>query len=67
MLVYVISFLYSKCSTFKAARVCGQSYASISHNPTSVHNLLNTHIFLDPYSWKNLILATCFWGSDVGM
>ena len=32
--VYVISFLYSKCSTFKAAWVCGQSYASISHNPT---------------------------------
>ena len=25
---------YSKCSTFKAAWVCGQSYASISHNPT---------------------------------
>ena len=24
----------SKCSTFKAACVCGQSYASISHNPT---------------------------------
>ena len=38
--VYVISFLYSKCSTFKAAWVCGQSYASISHNPTiSVHNI----------------------------
>ena len=32
--VYVISFLYSKCSTFKAAWVCGQSYASMSHNPT---------------------------------
>ena len=32
--VYVISFLYSKCSTFKAAWVCGQSYGSISHNPT---------------------------------
>ena len=32
--VYVISFLYSKCSTFQAACVCGQSYASISHNPT---------------------------------
>ena len=27
--VYVISFLYSKCSTFQAACVCGQSYASI--------------------------------------
>ena len=25
---------YSNCSTFKAAWVCGQSYASISHNPT---------------------------------
>ena len=24
----------SKCSTFKAAWVCGQSYASISHNTT---------------------------------
>ena len=23
-----------KCSTFKAAWVCGQSYASMSHNPT---------------------------------
>ena len=32
--VNVISFLYSKCSTFKAAWVCGQSYASFSHNPT---------------------------------
>ena len=57
--VYVISFLYSKCSTYKAAWVCGQSYGSISHNPTKCA--------LDPYSWKNLILATCFWGSDVGM
>ena len=33
--VYVISFLYSKCSTFKAAWVCSQSYGSISHNPTT--------------------------------
>ena len=32
--VYVISFLYSKCSTFKAAWVCGQSCANISNNPT---------------------------------
>ena len=30
----LLSFLYSKCSTFQAACVCGQSYASISHNPT---------------------------------
>ena len=33
-IVYVISFLYSKCSSFKGAWVCGQSYASINHNPT---------------------------------
>ena len=42
---------YSKCSTFKAAWVCGQSYASISHNPTSVYNLLNTH-FAGPLQLK---------------
>ena len=30
----------------------------------SVHNI-NTH-FAGPL-WINLILATCFWGSDVGM
>ena len=32
----------------------------------SVHNIKNSFL-LDPYSWKNLILATCFWGSDVAM
>ena len=38
--VYAIFFLYNKCSTFAAACVCGQSYASISHTPPSV--ILNT-------------------------
>ena len=33
--VFAIARLHcSKCSTFKAAWVCGQSYGSISHNPT---------------------------------
>ena len=31
--VYAISFLYNKCSTFPAAWVSGQSYASNSHTP----------------------------------
>ena len=31
--VYGISILYTKCSTFPAAWVCGQSYANISHTP----------------------------------
>ena len=30
----LLSFSYSKCSTFQAACVCGQSYASIRYNPT---------------------------------
>ena len=39
--VYVISFLYSKCSTFEAW-VFGQSYASLSHNPIMCI-ILNVH------------------------
>ena len=32
---------------------------------TSLHHCLQSHH--QSYSWKNLILATYFWGSDVGM
>ena len=38
---------------------CVVSYMQVL---ATMHNIL-----LDHYSWKNLILATCFWGSDVGM
>ena len=47
--VYVISFLYSKCSTFQAAWVCRQSYASISHNPTKCAYRCTTVNNLDNY------------------
>ena len=56
--VYVISFLYSKCSTFKAAWVCGQSYASINHTLLSVHNI-NTH-FAGPLQLKELNFSYLF-------
>ena len=55
--VYAISY---KSSTFPAAWVCGQSYASNSHAPSTSANM-------DPYRWKHLVLAACFWGSDIGM
>ena len=56
---YVISFLYSKCSTFKVAWVCGQSYASISQTLLSVLNLLNTH-FAEPLQLKEFNFSYLF-------
>ena len=62
--VYVISFLYSKCSNFQAAWVCCQSYASISHNPTkSVHNIYAGPLQLKEFNFSYLFLRQ--WCRDV--